>query len=291
MNNRAGGVEMTDVTIKQFATVVGIPVDRLLVQLDEAGIKVTGSDATITDQQKVDLLAHLRRSHGKKGALGISEPKKITLNRKTHSEIKMASGMGQVKTVSVEVRKKRTYVKRSVVLEEEHKRRDQEARKKSVAEARRRGGTEVWDKIQEEEARRKAEAEAKRKAEEEEPRRKVEEEETRRKAEEEAKRKAEEEAQRKVEEEETRRKAEEEAKRKAEEEARRKAEEETQRKAEQEKAQHKTEGEAPHCRKAENRGDPNPRACTAYPQASGWSKRIRRQKTNPYRYQQRQRAS
>ena len=243
MNNRAGGVEMTDVTIKQFATVVGIPVDRLLVQLDEAGIEVTGSDATITDQQKVDLLAHLRRSHGKKGALGISEPKKITLNRKTHSEIKMASGMGQVKTVSVEVRKKRTYVKRSVVLEEEHKRRDQEARKKSAAEARRQVGTEVWHKTQEEEDRRKAEAEAKRKAEEE-ARRKIEEEETRRKAEEEAKRKAEEEARRKIEEEETRRKAEE-AKRKVEEEARRHAEEETRRKAEQDKAQHKTEEKRP----------------------------------------------
>ena len=54
--------------------------------------------------------------------MAISEPKKITLKRKTHSEIKLASGMGQVKTVSVEVRKRRTYVKRSVMLEAESKR-------------------------------------------------------------------------------------------------------------------------------------------------------------------------
>jgi translation initiation factor IF-2 len=119
---------MTDVTVKQFATTVGIPADRLLVQLEEAGIDVVGVEATISDKQKVDLLAHLRKSHGKREPLAISEPKKITLKRKTHSEIKLPSGMGQVKTVSVEVRKRRTYVKRSVMLEAESKRRDVGAR-------------------------------------------------------------------------------------------------------------------------------------------------------------------
>ena len=44
---------MTDVTIKQFATVVGIPVDRLLVQFEEAGIKISGANTTITDKQKM----------------------------------------------------------------------------------------------------------------------------------------------------------------------------------------------------------------------------------------------
>ena len=106
---------MAEVTVRQFSESVGIPVDRLLVQLDEAGIPVRGADTTITDAQKVDFLAHLRKSHGKKRPLKMSEPKKITLKRKTHQEIKMSSGMGLVKTVSVEVRKKRTYVKRSVV--------------------------------------------------------------------------------------------------------------------------------------------------------------------------------
>ena len=102
---------MADVTVKQFATVVGIPVNRLLEQLTEAGITVAGADATITEKQKVDLLAHLRKSHGNPPVQGAVEPRKITLKRKTHSEIRMTSATaGQVKTVSIEVRKKRTYV-------------------------------------------------------------------------------------------------------------------------------------------------------------------------------------
>lgn len=119
------GVEMTDVTVKQFATVVGIPVDRLLEQFAEAGIAVANAEAAITEKQKVDLLAHLRRSHGGQSMPGMAEPKKIILKRKTHSEIKMGGGAaGQVKTVSVEVRKKRTYVKRSLVENESPHRRE-----------------------------------------------------------------------------------------------------------------------------------------------------------------------
>ena len=109
---------MADVTVKQFATVVGIPVNRLLEQFTEAGITVAGADATITEKQKVDLLAHLRKSHGNPPTQGAVEPRKITLKRKTHSEIKMTGATaGQVKTVSIEVRKKRTYVKRGSVEE------------------------------------------------------------------------------------------------------------------------------------------------------------------------------
>ena len=93
---------MTQVTVKQFATDVGIPVDRLLEQFTEAGIAVVGVDATITEKQKLDLLAHLRKSHGSRLVQGAAEPRKITLKRKTHSEIKMSGGMaGQVKTVSI----------------------------------------------------------------------------------------------------------------------------------------------------------------------------------------------
>ncbi|MDQ5908628.1 MAG: translation initiation factor [Pseudomonadota bacterium] len=115
---------MTDVTVKQFATVVGIPVDRLLEQFAEAGITVASAESAITEKQKVDLLAHLRRSHGGQPTPGASEPKKIILKRKTHSEIKMGGNTpGQVKTVSVEVRKKRTYVKRSLVDDETTRRR------------------------------------------------------------------------------------------------------------------------------------------------------------------------
>ena len=146
--------------------------NRLLVQFEEAGIEVGDADATITDEQKMDLLAHLRKSHGNKGQLGIAEPKKITLKRKTHSEIKLAGGAGQVKTVSVEVRKKRTFVKRSVVLEEETKRlklleEQEQARLQTEetirleAEAESRTETDEIARLQaEEEAHRQAEAEA-----------------------------------------------------------------------------------------------------------------------------------
>jgi translation initiation factor IF-2 len=67
---------MTDVTVKQFATVVGIPVDRLLEQFAEAGIAVASAESAITEKQKVDLLAHLRRSHGGQPTQGAVEPKK-----------------------------------------------------------------------------------------------------------------------------------------------------------------------------------------------------------------------
>ena len=125
---------MTDVTVKQFATVVGIPVDRLLEQFTEAGITVAGADAAVTEKQKLDLLAHLRKSRGNRLTQNVAEPKKITLKRKTHSEIKMTGGAaGQVKTVSIEVRKKRTYVKRGLVEDEASRRREPEVQTEAPA--------------------------------------------------------------------------------------------------------------------------------------------------------------
>lgn len=109
---------MTDVTIKQFAMYIGIPIDRLLEQFAEAGILLTDANALVTEEQKLILLAHLRKCHGNNYDSSIisSEPKKITLKRKTRSEIKMTGGTaGQIKTVSIEVRKKRTYIKRSLI--------------------------------------------------------------------------------------------------------------------------------------------------------------------------------
>jgi translation initiation factor IF-2 len=123
----------TEVTIEQFANAVGIPVDRLLSQLHEAGLGATAGSDRISDEEKVRLLAHLRKSHGRKETLAVSEPQRITLRRKSHSQLRMAGAQGRVKTVSVEVRKKRTYVKRSVMLEQEAKRRDSD---ETVMEAR-----------------------------------------------------------------------------------------------------------------------------------------------------------
>lgn len=118
---------MSEITVKQFADVVGVPVDRLLVQLGEAGLEVKGADQNITDDEKMKLLSHLRDKHGKGEAkIGLAaEPKKITLKRKSVSELRQTGSTGRsagrgapargakpAHTVNVEVRKKRTYVKR-----------------------------------------------------------------------------------------------------------------------------------------------------------------------------------
>ena len=188
---------MAEVTVRQFAEVVGTPVERLLTQLAEAGIPIVDPDISISDDQKLQLLTHLRHSHGE-GAGG--EPRKITLKRRSVSEIRLSGAQGRAKTVSVEVRKKRTYVKRSAVIEEETKRRaEEEAVQQAELEHRRA-----------EEARLSA-FRAQKLAAEEEERRKKEAEETQRKQEEDAAARAEAE----------RRKAEAEARREAEEEDRR----------------------------------------------------------------------
>ena len=110
---------MADVTVAQFAEVLKVPVEKLLVQLDQAGIKVAGPTDKISDEAKLELLSHLRRSHGQSGeeAGAVAAPRKITLQRKQQSEIKLAGGAGRARTVNVEVRVKRTYVKRDVLEE------------------------------------------------------------------------------------------------------------------------------------------------------------------------------
>lgn len=117
---------MSDVTIKQLAQVLGMPVDRLLTQLGEAGMKFTDQEQVISSTEKVKLLGFLRRTHGKTetaAEVDDSAPRQITLKRRTVGELKVATPgargtAGTAKTVNVEVRAKRTYVKRSVIAEE-----------------------------------------------------------------------------------------------------------------------------------------------------------------------------
>ncbi len=106
---------MADVTVAQFAEVLKVPVDRLLQQLDQAGIKVDSAEDMISEDAKHELLTHLRRSHGRDDAQADAAPRKITLRRKSQSELKLASPQGRARTVNVEVRSKRTYVKREVL--------------------------------------------------------------------------------------------------------------------------------------------------------------------------------
>ena len=136
---------MTQVTVKELATVVDTPVERLLQQMREAGLSHDSAEQVVTDSEKQALLAHLKSSHGDK----VEEPRKITLQRKTTSTLRVAGS----KTISVEVRKKKTFVKRSPEEIEAEKQRELEAQR-AAAEAERLKA--------EEEAKRKADEEAKR---------------------------------------------------------------------------------------------------------------------------------
>jgi translation initiation factor IF-2 len=110
---------MAYVTAKQLSEVIGVGIDKLLDQLTAAGVEVKGADDPISDEDKMKLLESLRSSHGKEDATG---PKKITLNRKSKTELRVAGTSGRnttTKTINVEVRKKRTYVRRADVEAEE----------------------------------------------------------------------------------------------------------------------------------------------------------------------------
>ena len=99
---------MAETTVRELADVVGIPVNRLLAHLGESGLPHTGADERINDQEKTQLFTHLRRLHGKSGSEPAA-PRKITLRRKSVSELRIASPQGRRKTVVVETRGRRTY--------------------------------------------------------------------------------------------------------------------------------------------------------------------------------------
>jgi len=121
---------MAEVTVEQLAKVVGTPVDKLLEQLTDAGLKFTAADQVISDNEKLQLLEHLRDSRSAKLGNAEGDNKKITLRRKSTSQLKVSGGQGRTSTsstVNVEVRRKKTYVKRSDLVEEqEQKKREEE---------------------------------------------------------------------------------------------------------------------------------------------------------------------
>jgi len=168
---------MAEVTVAQFADVLKVPVDKLLAQLDEAGIPVRGSEDTISEDAKLELLTHLRRSHGQDDTVATAAaPRRITLKRKSQSELRLAGAQGRSRTVNVEVRKKRTYIKRDVLekqaqqeqeeldrqREEEQSRVDAEKRAQELllAEKEQQALAAEEDKRRDEEAKKQAEQEA-----------------------------------------------------------------------------------------------------------------------------------
>ncbi len=93
-------------TVAQFAVELKMPANVLLEQLRAAGVDIRSVDDPVTDADKAKLLESLRRAHG------ASEGQKITLTRRQTSEIRQADGSGRSRTIPVEVRKKRVFVKR-----------------------------------------------------------------------------------------------------------------------------------------------------------------------------------
>ncbi|AWB67083.1 translation initiation factor IF-2 [Saccharobesus litoralis] len=153
---------MSDVSIEKLAADIGTDVTKLLSQFSEAGIKKDTS-SMVSEEEKQTLLDHLAKAHGSATAA----PSKMTLKRKTKSTLSVSGAHGQ-KSVQVEVRKKRTYVKRSAIEEQQE---EERLRKEAEEQAR----LEAEAKAQaEEEAKRKAE-EAAKKAQEEKERKEAEE--------------------------------------------------------------------------------------------------------------------
>ena len=130
---------MSEVTVQQLAEVVGTPVNKLLQQLKDAGLSFSEPEQVISDSEKLQLLEHLRQSRSTKLGGGAADGKKITLRRKSTSQLKVSGGSGRTattKTVNVEVRRKKTYVKKSDLLEEQEQQRlaEEEEQKRIEAE-------------------------------------------------------------------------------------------------------------------------------------------------------------
>ncbi len=243
---------MSEVTVKTLADEIGTPIDRLLQQFADAGISKKAEES-VSQGEKQSLLDHLKKTSGRE--VTDSTPSRLTLQRKTRSTLSIAAAGGKSKSVQVEVRKKRTYVKRSV-LDEAQKAEEEAVRLAAEAEQRiveeqaqctaeeqaKRQAEELANREAEETAKREAEAAAQREADE----KRLAEEAAKRQSEEKVKHDAEEmarcqaEEQRKAEEKAKRAAADEQAKKDAEtllkrreEEALRKVEEESQRQLEE----------------------------------------------------------
>jgi len=133
---------MTQVTVKELAKEVAAPVERLLQQMREAGLPHTDAGQVVTDNEKQALLAHLKSSHKAK----VEEPRKITLQRKTTSTLRVAGS----KSISVEVRKKKVFVQRSPEEIQAEQKRELEERRAAENAARQKAEQESRARAEEE---------------------------------------------------------------------------------------------------------------------------------------------
>lgn len=143
---------MTQVTVKELAQEVEAPVERLLQQMREAGLPHTDAGQVVTDNEKQTLLTHLKSSHKSKA----EEPRKITLQRKTTSTLRVAGS----KSISVEVRKKKVFVQRSPEEIQAEQKRELDERRAAENAARDKVEAEVRQRNEEQARRQAAEAPA-----------------------------------------------------------------------------------------------------------------------------------
>ncbi|HTA64159.1 MAG TPA: translation initiation factor IF-2 [Xanthomonadaceae bacterium] len=153
---------MSEVTVNTLAKMVGTPVEKLLEQLAEAGMTFSGPDQVVTSTEKMKLLGFLRRTHGKADKPAVeASPKQITLNRRKQEELTVSAGKART-TVTVEVRQKRTYVKRDQVETPVNNEREDALRKLEESKSRNQAEVAALDEVdrkrrEEETARREAE--------------------------------------------------------------------------------------------------------------------------------------
>ncbi|NIF22603.1 MULTISPECIES: translation initiation factor IF-2 [Pantoea] len=148
---------MTDVTVKSLAAEIQTSVDRLVQQFADAGIRKSENDA-VTQHEKETLLSHLNRESGQ------GESSKLTLQRKTRSTLNIPGTGGKSKSVQIEVRKKRTYVKGESEAEQQAQAEAEAQAQREAEEKARREAEENARREAEEKAQREAEDKAKREA-------------------------------------------------------------------------------------------------------------------------------
>ena len=153
---------MAEVNVEKLAGDIGTTVDKLLQQFSQAGITKQAGE-NVTEAEKATLLDHLSKQHGGTGSEG---PARMTLQRKSKSTLSVTGSTGKAKAVQVEVRKTRTYVKKSAVEQEQEQQR-LAAEEKARLEEQQKAEQEAAELKAKQEAERKAKEDADRKAKEE----------------------------------------------------------------------------------------------------------------------------
>ena len=134
---------MSEVSVTQLATDIDTSVERLLQQFSAAGLSKSVDDM-VSEDEKQTLLNHLKKQHGGGDE---AEPERMTLQRKTKSTLSVQGAGGKNKSVQVEVRKSRTYVRRSSA-EEEAKAAEEQAQREAEEAARKAAAHAMHDALQ-----------------------------------------------------------------------------------------------------------------------------------------------